>query len=92
VTRSCNIWIFKQQTNFHPSGTFTRAQAITITMRVIEGNQPEPYPDYRTNYMNDAITLGLIQSMNPTSTITRWEVANLLHDASAYAPASQIDY
>lgn len=85
ITSACKLGIFKwYKGNFTPLDKLTNAQAITVLMRIMVGTLPEPTTAFYTNYLLKAKEFSLIENVNVSSNITRWEAAILLYKANAY--------
>lgn len=70
---------------FRPQQQLTRAEAITVLMRALEGNMDERGDPWRQNYYNRAVTIGLLRDTpheRMEQSISRYEVALLLKRAS----------
>lgn len=78
---------------FNPKGNLTNAQAITILMRMIDGNLDSWSKEYWSPYYLSADYKGLLtkhQRTNPKDKITRWELAQLLKSAYEYHKSVKI--
>ena len=86
IKSACFQWIILWKNGkFSPDQTLTKAQGVTILMRILEGKQSEPNPkEWRLNYYKLARKKKLLtaeQRNNPTAPMKRGELALLLHKA-----------
>lgn len=86
IKSACFQWIILWKNGkFSPDQTLTKAQGITILMRILEGKQSEPNPkEWWLNYYKLARKKKLLtteQRNNPTAPMKRGELALLLHKA-----------
>ncbi|XID90498.1 invasin domain 3-containing protein [Paenibacillaceae bacterium WGS1546] len=106
VERMANKWIIKGKGNhlFDPSGTLTRAEAITLLVRALglnEATEDSPYQDVSQEWfagaVNTAFKAGLIAGsegvssssrLKPTEKISREELTAMLARAIKYADRS----
>lgn len=86
ILTSCMLWLFRWSGGmFRPQQQLTRAEAITVLMRALEGNMDERGDPWRQNYYNRAVTIGLLRDTpheRMEQSISRYEVALLLKRAS----------
>ena len=86
IKSACFQWIILWKNGkFSPDQTLTKAQGITILMRILEGKQSEPNPkEWWLNYYKLARKKKLLtteQRNNPTAPMKRGELALLLYKA-----------
>ena len=86
IKSSCFQWIILWKNGkFSPDQTLTKAQGITILIRILEGKQSEPNPkEWWLNYYKLARKKKLLtteQRNNPTAPMKRGELALLLYKA-----------
>ncbi len=83
VNQACTIWILKWSDGvFKPFNELTRAQAISILLRITDGYQDESGSKWWQKYYDRALQLGMISASSPENfekPITRYEVAVLLY-------------
>ena len=84
IKSACFQWIILWKSGkFSPDQTLTKAQGITILMRILEGKQSEPNPkEWWLNYYKLARKKKLLtteQRNNPTTPMKRGELALLLY-------------
>lgn len=83
IIGACKLGIFRwYKGNFGPKDRLTNAQAVTVLMRVMVWNLPEPTNAFYTNYVSKAKEIWLIENISVNDYISRWEAAILLYDAS----------
>lgn len=89
ITSACRLGIFQWYKNtFTPLDKLTKAQAITVLMRVMVGKLVEPSKAFYTNYYLKAKEFKLTENINVNANITRWEAAILLYKANIYKEES----
>jgi len=84
ILSSCNMSIIKWTNwSFLPNNNMTKAEAITITMRIIRNELDTNANPWYKNYYNTAraywVTFDDIENME--SIVTRWEVAIMMYRA-----------
>ena len=69
VVESCRLWLFQgSKGKFSPKSQLTNAQAITVLVRLLAGNQSEVWLTHRANnYYTKANELGILQSVSMNS-------------------------
>jgi len=86
IISSCQLGLFKwSQGNFMPFDQLTRAEALTVVMRTIEGKMNENVVPRWSTYHKKARQLGLTSENDVYSLdapISRYEIALILHRAS----------
>ncbi len=84
ITKSCELWLLNwRDNNFHPHVTLSKAQALTIMIRLFEGKKSDETSNpRRKNYITKAQAIWLTKETNPDKfekPIPRWEVALLFY-------------
>ncbi|MEI6426007.1 MAG: S-layer homology domain-containing protein [Candidatus Absconditabacteria bacterium] len=84
ISAACNLGAIKGSSNgkFQPSNNLTNAQAVAITMRMIDITLDEPKNDRSANYYKSANQLKLLEGIpvtNKKEFITRGSLAILLY-------------
>lgn len=83
IQQACSIGILKWSSGlFLPFDNLTRAQAITILLRITDGYQDESGAIWWQKYYDRAVQLGMISPMsaeNFQKPISRYEIAMLLY-------------
>ena len=86
IISSCQLWLFKgSQGNFMPFDQLTRAEALTVVMRTLDGKMDETVVPRWSNYHKSARQLGLTTENDVYSLdapISRYEIALILYRAS----------
>lgn len=89
IRESCQLWLFQWANGkFMPTQSLTNAQAITVLIRMIDGEKDETQWHFAQKYFEKAQELGIMNWLNLNSTAnfdklaTRWEVGILLYNAS----------
>jgi len=90
VVESCRLWLFQgSRWKFNPKSQLTNAQAITVLVRLLAGNQSEVWLSHRANnYYTKANELGVLQSvsMNSKDSIaTRGNVGVIIKNWDSYS-------
>lgn len=85
VVESCRLGLFQwSKWEFDPTSQLTNAQAITVLVRLLAGNQSEVWQTHRANnYYTKANELGILESvvMNTKDSIaTRGNVGVIIYD------------
>lgn len=97
VVESCRLWLFQGSNGkFNPTKQLTNAQAITVLVRLLAGNQSEVGLSHRANnYYTKANELGILTSVSMNSkdsTATRGNVGVIIWNGkdSKWSPTDQI--
>ena len=85
VIESCRLGLFQwSKDKFNPKNQLTNAQAITVLVRLLAGNQSEVWLSHRAdNYYSKANELGVLQSVSMNSknnTATRGNVGIVIYN------------
>jgi len=97
VRESCALWLFQWSNGrFLPRSTFTNAQALTVLVRMVAGQEPETGGTHWAQaYWITARQFGLTQGLaadnrtNLDQPITRGDVAKMLEAAVCFLEAKQ---
>lgn len=103
---ACQLWLIKGSNGkFMPRDTFSNAHAVTVIVRLLDGDQSETGPHRGSNYLNRARTLWLTNGLsldrigiasdwsNLDKSITRGDVAKLIEAWSVqWLGLKNIDY
>lgn len=103
---ACQLWLIKGSNGkFMPRDTFSNAHAVTVIVRLLDGDQPETGPHRGSNYLNRARTIWLTNGLNIDrigiasdwsnldKSITRGDVAKLIEAWSVqWLGLKNIDY
>lgn len=85
IISSCLLWIFQWTAGyFKPNDSFTKAQALAVLVRSLEGLSNEDALPWRINYFWKAQELGLTNETDPyvlDRPLLRYEMALLLYRA-----------
>jgi hypothetical protein len=80
------LWLFRGSWwTFRPQQQLTRAEAVVVLIRALEGNLAENTNPRRQNYYTKAILIGLLKDTpveRMEQNISRYEIALLLKRAS----------
>ncbi|USN55799.1 MAG: hypothetical protein H6765_04365 [Candidatus Peribacteria bacterium] len=86
ILQSCLLNLFYGSAGkFFPHRQLTKAQALTVLMRALEGNQPEDIEPWWYYYHARALEIGLTSEQNVNDLdkpVTRYEMALLLYRAA----------
>jgi len=87
---SCQLWLMRgSDGKFMPTQSFSNAHAMTVLIRLIDGEKSEDNGHRATNYYNTAWSLGLLNGLSASQfnnldvAISRGDVAKLI-EAAAY--------
>jgi hypothetical protein len=82
---ACQLWLMRGSNGkFMPTASFSNAHAITVIVRLLDGDQPETGVHWASNYLARAKVLWLTSGLSADSSskldtyITRGEVARLI--------------
>lgn len=87
VIESCRLWLFQgNKGKFNPKTQLTNAQAITVLVRLVIGNQSEVWLSHRAdNYYSKAITFGVLLDdamFSRDSIVIRGNVGSLIYNTN----------
>ena len=87
VVESCRLWLFQwSKGKFSPKTQLTNAQAITVLVRLLAGNQSEVWVSHRANnYYTKANELGILENVamnNKDSIANRGNVALIIYNGN----------
>jgi hypothetical protein len=89
IVASCQLGLFKGSNGkFMPTASFSNAHALTVIVRLLDGDQSETGAHRASNYLKRAQTLGLTSGLSADSSnkldsyISRGDVARLIEAGS----------
>jgi len=95
---SCQLGLMKWSNGkFMPKDKFTNAQALTVIVRLLDGNQPETGTHWASNYLARAKVLWLTSGLQTNSSsnldafISRGDVAKLIEAGNVYTKQEFIE-
>ncbi len=98
VAAACQLGLMKgSEGMFMPTATLTNAQAMTVLVRLLIGDQEEAAGNWAANYYAAAQTAGLTVSLDADAeanlhvAITRADVAKMIEASAAYIKIGTID-
>lgn len=89
IIESCQLWLFQWHNwKFMPTQSLTNAQAITVLIRMIDGQKDESQWHFWQKYFEKAQELRIMEwlSLNSTTKFdkltTRWDIGNLIFNSA----------